>query len=61
MAARYLKAEGLDLFSSAELRFEAAVRGAGYAEVKEDEALYHVRPAKKRLEELAQQAASADG
>ncbi|MEK6654281.1 MAG: site-specific DNA-methyltransferase [Thermodesulfobacteriota bacterium] len=49
MAARYLKAENTDLFTSAELRFERA--SAGHAcSVMEDTALYEIRPAKKRLE-----------
>ena len=49
MAARYLKAENTDLFTSAELRFEKA--SAGHAcSVMEDTALYEIRPAKKRLE-----------
>lgn len=60
MAARYLKAESLDLFSSAELRFESAVCRESHMEVKEDQALYHVRPAKKRLEEMGQQPAAGD-
>jgi site-specific DNA-methyltransferase (adenine-specific) len=49
MAARYLKAETTDLFSTARLLFEkVAAEPAGM--VKEDDALYEVRPAKKRLE-----------
>jgi site-specific DNA-methyltransferase (adenine-specific) len=60
MAARYLKAESPDLFSSTELRFESAVRQETHMEVREDEALYHVRPAKKRLEEVGQKTAAAD-
>jgi DNA modification methylase len=49
MAARYLKAESMDLFSGAELIFERA--GAGRASVvREDQALYEVRPAKRKLE-----------
>ncbi len=49
MAARYLKAENTDLFSTAKLIFEKV--GAEPASlVKEDHALYEVRPAKKRLE-----------
>lgn len=48
MAARYLKAEGVDLFSSAEVVFEKLVQdGAGL--VREDSSLYAVRPARKRL------------
>ncbi len=49
MAARYLKAETADLFTTAELRFEKAPTETA-ALVKEDRALYEVRPAKKRLE-----------
>ena len=49
MAARYLKAETGDLFTKAELRFEKAPTETAAA-VKEDRALYEVRPAKKRLE-----------
>ncbi|MEW6359755.1 MAG: site-specific DNA-methyltransferase [Planctomycetota bacterium] len=49
MAARYLKAETADLFTTAELRFEKAPKQTA-ALVKEDHALYEVRPAKKRLE-----------
>jgi site-specific DNA-methyltransferase (adenine-specific) len=48
MAARYLKAEAADLFSSADLIFERA--GAGKASVvREDQVLYEVRPARKKL------------
>ncbi len=49
MAARYLKAETADLFSTAELRFEKAPTETT-AMVREDKALYEVRPAKKKLE-----------
>lgn len=49
MAARYLKAETADLFTTAELRFEKAPTETA-ALVKEDQALYDVRPAKKKLE-----------
>jgi len=49
MAARYLKAETSDLFTTAELRFENAPTDTA-ALVKEEPALYGVRPAKKRLE-----------
>ncbi|MCZ7624747.1 MAG: methyltransferase [Candidatus Methylomirabilota bacterium] len=48
MAARYLKAETADLFATAELRFEKAPTDTA-ALVKEDYALYEVRPARKRL------------
>ena len=48
MAARNLKAENADFFSNAELVFEkAATEGACL--VKEDQAMYEVRPAKKKL------------
>ncbi|MEW5994665.1 MAG: site-specific DNA-methyltransferase [Candidatus Zixiibacteriota bacterium] len=49
MAARYLKAETADLFTTAELRFEKAPTETA-ALVKEEPALYEVRPAKKKLE-----------
>lgn len=49
MAARYLKAETSDLFTTAELRFEKAPTETA-ALVKEEPALYGVRPAKKKLE-----------
>ena len=49
MAARYLKAETADLFTTAELRFEKAPTETG-ALVKEEPALYEVLPAKKELE-----------
>ncbi|MCB1071312.1 MAG: site-specific DNA-methyltransferase, partial [Kiritimatiellae bacterium] len=49
MSARYLKAETADLFSTAELRFEKAPTETA-AMVREDRALYDVRPAKKKLE-----------
>jgi site-specific DNA-methyltransferase (adenine-specific) len=49
MAARYLKAENANLFSTAKLIFErAAFEPASL--VDEDRALYEVRPARKRLE-----------
>ena len=49
MAARYLKAENSGLFATAELLFEkAAPKEADL--VKEDQALYEVRPARKKLE-----------
>jgi site-specific DNA-methyltransferase (adenine-specific) len=48
MTARYLKAENGDLFSTAKILFEKAVpESTGL--VKEDRALYEVRPAKKKL------------
>ncbi len=61
MAARYLKAESTDLFSTAELRFEKAVHEQERFMVREDAGLYHVRPAKKRLSEAGGQPAPADG
>jgi site-specific DNA-methyltransferase (adenine-specific) len=48
MAARYLKAETSDLFTSADLHFERAPVGADVL-IKEDSALYEVRPAKTKL------------
>jgi DNA modification methylase len=50
MAARYLKAEANDLFSSAELVFEKAELDTSLGVVREDHELYTVRPARKRLE-----------
>jgi site-specific DNA-methyltransferase (adenine-specific) len=48
MAARYLKAENHDSASSEEFIFEkASPRRAGF--VKEDQALYKIRPARKKL------------
>ena len=49
MAARYLKAESADLFATANLRFEKVTTEPACL-VKEDQALYEVRPARKRLE-----------
>lgn len=49
MTARYLKAENPDLFSSSKLSFEKALTDRACL-VKEDQALYEVRPAKKKLE-----------
>ena len=49
MAARYLKAESSDLFSKAELIFERVFPEERAHMVKEDSALYHVRPARRRL------------
>ena len=48
MAARYLKAENADLFSSAKLIFEK-VTAERACLVKEDRELYEVRPARKKL------------
>jgi DNA modification methylase len=47
MAARYLKAETSNLFSTAQLVFERASAGRACL-VKEDQALYEVRPARRR-------------
>jgi len=49
MAARYLKAENADLFATATLQFEKVTTEPACL-VKEDQALYEVRPARKRLE-----------
>jgi site-specific DNA-methyltransferase (adenine-specific) len=49
MAARYLKAEHADLFASSKLLFEK-VDAESAVLVREDHALYELRPAKKRLE-----------
>ncbi|MGI5868852.1 MAG: hypothetical protein ACOX9C_05355 [Kiritimatiellia bacterium] len=49
MAARYLKAENADLFTSSKLLFEKVAEESASL-VQEDHALYDVRPAKKRLE-----------
>lgn len=49
MAARFLKAENADLFSSAQLRFERLTAEPARL-VGENRALYNVRAAKKRLE-----------
>jgi site-specific DNA-methyltransferase (adenine-specific) len=48
MAARYLKVENTDLFANTELKFERASTEHACL-VKEDHALYEVRPARKRL------------
>jgi modification methylase len=49
MAARFLKAETSNLFSKAELQFEkVATETENF--IKEDQALYEVRPARKKLE-----------
>jgi len=50
MAARYLKAENSGLFSTSKLVFEKAPT-EGPCLIKEDEVLYQVRPARKKLEE----------
>jgi site-specific DNA-methyltransferase (adenine-specific) len=49
VTARYLKAETADLFSNAELLFEKAATETA-SRVEEDQALYQVRPARKKLE-----------
>lgn len=49
MTARCLKAETADLFSTAKLLFEKAATETASL-VKEDHALYEVRPARKKLE-----------
>lgn len=48
MAARYLKAENADLFATTKLVFEKATAEPASL-VKEDLALYEVRPARKKL------------
>jgi modification methylase len=49
MAARFLKVESANLFSTAKLQFErVATETANLA--REDQALYELRPARKRLE-----------
>jgi len=50
LAARYLKAEISNLFNVAELIFETAVSEEKALMIKEDSALYQVRPARRRLE-----------
>lgn len=50
MAARYLKAENSDLFAPARLVFEKAAVTPTACIVAEDQALYTVHPARKRLE-----------
>jgi site-specific DNA-methyltransferase (adenine-specific) len=49
MAARHLKAETMDLFSTAKLVFEKADTETANL-IKEDQSLYEVRPARKKLE-----------
>jgi len=48
MTARYLKAENSGLFSEARLLFEKVAPEQTFA-VMEDQALYEVKPAKKKL------------
>jgi site-specific DNA-methyltransferase (adenine-specific) len=50
MAARYLKAESSSLFSSEKLIFEKATAEAAASLVKEDQELYQLRPARKKLD-----------
>jgi site-specific DNA-methyltransferase (adenine-specific) len=50
MAARYLKAENSDLFAPARLQFEKATTTDSACLVAEDDALYTVQPARKRLQ-----------
>lgn len=49
MAARFLKAESTNLFSTAMLQFERVATGTANL-VREDQALYGLEPARKRLE-----------
>ena len=49
MAARYLKAESTDLFSNQNLIFEKVAQEHTHV-VREDQLLYGVRPARKRLD-----------
>lgn len=49
MAARFLKAESSNLFSTAELRFEKIATETANL-ISEGQALYELRPARKRLE-----------
>ncbi len=50
MAARYLKAENTDLFAPARLVFEKAAITEDACALAEEQAMYSVRPARKRLE-----------
>ena len=50
MAARYLKADASDFFSTAKLVFEKVIDQEGIC-VNEDHELYNVRAAKKKLEQ----------
>jgi site-specific DNA-methyltransferase (adenine-specific) len=54
MAARYLKAESQDLFNNAELKFEKLIQTEKRLCVREEQMLYQVPPAKKKLEEIGQ-------
>lgn len=49
MAAKYLKAENPNLFSSPKIIFEKATTESTCL-VREDQELYQVRPAKKKLD-----------
>jgi len=49
MTARYLKAESVDFFSNAKLLFEKAATETA-SRLEEDQTLYRVRPARKKLE-----------
>ena len=50
MAARYLKAESSNLFMHTELMFEKMINDhSGHLQVSEDQALYKVRTARKRM------------
>jgi site-specific DNA-methyltransferase (adenine-specific) len=49
MAARYLKAEASDFFSTSQFTFEKALERDG-VHISEDQELYNVRPSKKKLE-----------
>ena len=60
MIARYLKAESNDLFNEVELQFARTVHVKKQMVVREDRELYKVRPARKRLEELANKAIESD-
>jgi len=60
MIARYLKAESNDLFNEVELQFARTVHVKKQMVVREDRELYKVRPARKRLEELANRVAGSD-
>lgn len=55
LAARYLKAESQDLFNKSELKFEKLIHTEKELLVREEQELYQVRPAKKKLEEISQQ------
>ncbi len=50
MAAAYLKAESSDLFSDAQLVFEKAEERRAAWVVREDQELYEVKPARKKLQ-----------